>query len=156
MEKKLLIAFDNSENAMKAVEVVGDTFTKDHKVTILSIIPDTAAVCSICGSELSPHFMSQKDAFCAMEERHKTIMKEAQEKARQLLIKKGFPSENIALKITTIIKGVAKDIVHESMSGYDTVVMGRRGISSVKEFFLGSVSHKVISISKDISILVVE
>ncbi len=156
MEKKILVAFDNSENSVKAIEMIGEIFTRDHKITILSIIPDTAAVCSLCGSELSPHFTSQQSVYCAMEEKHRDTMEEAQKKAKKMLVQKGFPEENIKLKIEITKKGVARDIVHESMSGYSTIVMGRRGYSGIKEFFMGSVSHKVISVSKDVSILVVE
>jgi nucleotide-binding universal stress UspA family protein len=156
MEKRILIAFDDSENSMKAVEMVGDTFTKDHKITILSIIPDTIAVCNMYSPELTPHFMTQQDLFCAMEEKNKTLLQEAQEKAKKVLILRGFPEENITQKIETTRKGIARDIIQEAQSGYSTIALGRRGISGIKEFFLGSVSSKVVSMSKDVSILVVE
>ncbi|MBN1850933.1 MAG: universal stress protein [Deltaproteobacteria bacterium] len=156
MEKKILIAFDDSENSMKAVEVVGDTFTKDHKITILSIIPDTVAVCNMYSPELTPHFMTQQDLFCAMEEKNKSLLKDAQEKAKKVLLAKGFSEEDITQIIKTTQRGIARDIIHEAQSGYDVIALGRRGISGIKEFFLGSVSSKVVSMSKGVSILVVE
>ncbi|NNL41126.1 MAG: universal stress protein, partial [Desulfobacterales bacterium] len=52
-------------------------------------------------------------------------------------------------------KGVARDIVKEAQSGYNTIVLGRRGQSGIKEFILGSVSQKVFHLVKDISVLVV-
>ena len=37
----------------------------------------------------------------------------------------------------------------------DTLVIGRRGISGLKEFFLGSVSQKIVNTVKDLSIILV-
>jgi len=50
---------------------------------------------------------------------------------------------------------VARDILKEAGNGYDLIVIGRRGISGIREFFLGSVSQKVFSGAKDISVLIV-
>ena len=38
---------------------------------------------------------------------------------------------------------------------YDLIAIGRRGLSGIKEFFLGSTSHKVFSAARDISLLIV-
>ncbi len=156
MEKNILIAFDDSENSMRAVEAVSVSFTKDHKVTIFSVIPDTLSVCSMYSPELVPYFKEQQGLFCAMEEKNKELLKTAQERAKDRLVKQGFLPENIRLKIEPIQKGVARDIAHEAQSGYSTVVLGRRGLSGIKEFFLGSVSQKVVNLSKNISVLVVD
>ena len=50
---------------------------------------------------------------------------------------------------------VAREIVNEANTGYDTIVMGRRGISAIKAFFIGSVSQKVLQAIKDKSVLIV-
>jgi nucleotide-binding universal stress UspA family protein len=50
---------------------------------------------------------------------------------------------------------VARDIIEEAKSGYGVVVLGRRGLSGIKEFFLGSVSNKVVTTVKDVSVFVV-
>ncbi|MBW1940331.1 MAG: universal stress protein, partial [Deltaproteobacteria bacterium] len=36
------------------------------------------------------------------------------------------------------------------------VVMGRKGISGIKEFFIGSVAQKVLHSVKDVSVLIVD
>ena len=52
--------------------------------------------------------------------------------------------------------GIARDIIREAKSGYNVVVMGKRGLSGIKEFILGSVTQKVFNSAKDISVLVVD
>jgi nucleotide-binding universal stress UspA family protein len=50
---------------------------------------------------------------------------------------------------------VAGDILAEAQSGYDTIVMGRRGLSGIAEFFIGSISQKVLHHAKDASVILV-
>jgi nucleotide-binding universal stress UspA family protein len=50
---------------------------------------------------------------------------------------------------------IARDIIAEAQAGYEAVVMGRRGLSGIAEFFLGSVSQKVLHGTKDLSLILV-
>ena len=144
MGNKVLIALDESENAMRAVTFVCRHIAPDHRVTLMSVVPDTAALCSMNSPGLTPYFMSQKDAFCSLEDKKQQILAEAMETAKGSLIKAGFSSEKITLKTATQKKGVARDILAEAEAGYDMIVMGRRGISGIQEFIMGSVSNKVL------------
>ena len=40
--------------------------------------------------------------------------------------------------------GIARDIIAASRSGYHTVVVGRRGVSELKDFVLGSIANKLV------------
>ena len=51
MDKKVLVAIDDSENAMRAVEFIANLFTTDNKITLFNVIQDTAALCEMN----SPH-----------------------------------------------------------------------------------------------------
>ncbi|GAF89569.1 unnamed protein product, partial [marine sediment metagenome] len=62
----------------------------------------------------------------------------------------------IAIKMQTKEKGIARDIINEAHSGYDTIVLGRRGLSGIKEFVLGSISQKVLHSARDMSVIVVD
>ena len=156
MTKNILVAVDDSENAVRAVKALANSFTTDHQITLFSVLTDTAAVCDLHSPELIPHFVSQKATFCALEDKKKELMQEAQHRAQALLVKAGFDENNITLKIDISKQGVARDILNEAKSGYSTIVLGRRGLSLIKEFFLGSVSQKVLSSAKDISIFLVD
>jgi nucleotide-binding universal stress UspA family protein len=155
MDSKILIAFDDSENAMRAVDFITKNFNTAVHVTLLSIIPDSAALCEMNSPELIPYFRSQQSNFCHLENKKKELVQDALNKAKCLLLDAGFSEKNIEIKINTRKRGVARDIIEEAQSGYDILVIGRRGLSGVKEFFLGSVSQKVFSLSKDISVVIV-
>jgi len=155
MDKKILVAFDDSDNAMRAVEYVAKNFAQDNKITLLNIVQDTATLCDMNSPELTPYFKSQQKAFCTLEDKKKDLVDSALQKARQILIDAGFTKKNVTIKAKTKKKGVARDIVKEAQSGYHTIIMGRRGQSGIKEFILGSISQKVFQVIKDISVLVV-
>ena len=155
MGKKILVAFDDSENAMRAVEFIAKSFTRDHKITLFSVVLDTPAICDMDNPSLIPYFMAQKAAFCSVEDKKKAFVKEALQKAKEILIKAGFEEDNITIKVAEKEKGVARGIIQEANLGYDTLIMGRRGLSGIKEFFLGSVSQKVLQSAKAVSVVLV-
>lgn len=152
---KVLVALDDSENAARAVEYVSRIFSPDHEVTLFSVIPDTQTLCNMNSPELTPYFSSQRDVFCALEDKKKELIEAAANRAKDLLVEAGFKKEKIAVKVQAKKKGIARDIVAEAESGYDTIVMGRRGLSGIREFMMGSVSQKVLHSVKDVSILIV-
>lgn len=156
MSGKILIAFDKSEDANKAVLFVTDHFTRDHQVTLFHVVPNTAAVCELNSPSLTPHFNSQRSSFCEMENVLKEEAREGMQRLKSNLVDAGFSAEKIVLTIRTQNKSVASDIVREANEGYDAIVMGRRGASGIREFFLGSVSQKVLHAAKDKAVVIVE
>jgi len=155
MGLNILIAFDDSENAMRAAEFVAKSFTHDSTITMLSILQDSIALCDMNSPELTPYFLTQQSAFCALEEKKKEIVNEAMEKAKDMLVNSGFIEKNIFMKIEKKKSGIARDIINEAQSGFDLIVVGRRGLSGIMEFILGSVSQKILQYAKDTSVLVV-
>jgi len=155
MGRKMLVAFDDSGNAMRAVQFIADSFAADNAVTLFSVVQDTAALCGMNSPELTPYFVSQQESFCVLEDKKKELIKEAQEKAKKILLDAGFKAENITCQLNPKKKGVVRDIIDEADSGYDMVVLGRRGHSGIREFVYGSVSQKVLHMAKEVSILIV-
>ncbi|MBW2029848.1 MAG: universal stress protein [Deltaproteobacteria bacterium] len=156
MSKKILLAMDDSDNAMRAVEYIAASFKPEYDVTIFGVIPDTAAVCDMNSPELTPFFLSQQGIFCTMEDKKRELVRDAAEKGKAVLMDSGFDEKRITIKIESRKKSIARDIIEEARSGsYDTVVMGRRGLSSLEEIFLGSVSQKVLHASKGLTVILV-
>ena len=155
MGKKILVAFDDSENAIRAVEFLANTFTTEHRITLFSVLQDSAALCDMNSPELTPYFKEQQHSFCTLEEKKKSLLSSALEQAKDILVKAGFSDENIDMKLDFKAKGVARDIVNEAINGYDLVILGRRGISGIREFFFGSVSQKVLHSAGNVSIMII-
>lgn len=155
MSQHILIAFDDSDNALRAVEFVAKQFRSENNVTLFNVAMDTAALCSMNSPELTPYFKSQQNSFCQLEDKKKDLVGEALTKAKDILKTAGFSDEQIHIKVHPQKSSVAKDILDETESDYDLIVMGRTGKSGVKEFFLGSTPLKVFSQAKKVSLLVV-
>jgi nucleotide-binding universal stress UspA family protein len=155
MDKKILVAIDDSENAMRAVEFIANLFTMDSKITLFNVIQDTAALCEMNSPELTPYFKSQQSSFCLLEEKKQELVNQAVQKAKEILMDAGFEEKNITVKSVIKKRGIARDIIKEAQAGYNAIVLGRRGLSGIKDFILGSVSQKVSNSAKDISVLVV-
>nr|HID60003.1 universal stress protein [Desulfobacterales bacterium] len=157
MENKILVAVDESQNSMKAVDFVGKRMQANAMVTLFSVIPDPTAACGLDSPSLSPVFIKNRQAFCAIEDAKKDRIEAFMEKARELLIKAGFPAENVSVRIQNKKVGIARDILKEAERGkYDTIVIGRRGLSGIKQFFFGSISNKVIQLANNLAVIVVD
>jgi nucleotide-binding universal stress UspA family protein len=157
MANKILVAVDESKNSMKAVKYVASGIQPTGKVTLLSVLPDSTAACGLDSPTLTPLFKQNRKAFCAIEDTKKDHVKGFMEKAKTVLVEAGFPSKNVTVKIQKKKVGIARDILKEAQAGkYDTLVMGRRGLSAVKEFLFGSVSSKVVQLAKKVSVIVVD
>jgi nucleotide-binding universal stress UspA family protein len=155
MTQKILIAVDDSENSKRAVDFVSKSFSPDNKVTLFNVVIDTAALCNMDSPELIPLFKAQQSSFCLLEDKKRELVETALKKAKEVLISSGFSSEQITIKAEEKKQGIARDILQEAKQGYNLIVLGRKGITGIQDFFLGSVSQKVFNGAKDISVLIV-
>lgn len=144
MGKNVLVAFDDSENAMRAVNFIAEHFAKDENITLFSVLEDTQSLCEMNSPELTPYFRSEQQAFCSLEDKKKELISEAIERARRCLIEEGFDPDRVVTRTRKRTASVAKDLIAEADSGYDVVVIGKRGVSALQDFLFGSVAQKVI------------
>ena len=157
MAKKIMVAVDESKNSTRAVEYVATHMHPSASVTLFSVIPPSTSACELDSPALTPLFKEHRQAFCALEATKKDRLKAFTEKAKKLLVEGGFPSKNVAIKIRKKKVGIARDILKEAEQGkYDTLVIGRRGVSAIKQFVMGSISNKVVKFGKNVSITVVD
>ncbi|MDX2452663.1 universal stress protein [Desulfosarcina sp.] len=130
VNKKVLVAVDGSPCATKAVQFVADMLGPlgNHQVKLVYVVRGGNA--------------SDADALAA-NGIHETepIFKPAV----NILTAAGFPPENISTKTITGVLSRAGAIVDKTeKGGWGTIVVGRRGLSSVSDFFMGRVSNKVV------------
>ena len=157
MANKILVALDNSANSLKAVKYIANNQKPAAAVTMFSVLPDPTAACGLDGPSLIPIFKENIKTFCTIEEAKKSAVEGFMEEAKKTLVKAGFPSKNVAIRIRKKKVGIARDILKEAERGkYDTIVIGRRGLSGIKQFVFGSVSNKVVQLAKKVAVIVVD
>ncbi len=155
---KMLIAIDNSEYAMKVVNYVASAVKPTVNITLFSVLPTMSSNLENMEKELSQPFFSEK----VIELRW--IVEEEKKKARSrieecltILRNAGFSDDAVEVKTQNKIIGIARDIIAEiGKENYDTVVVGRRGLSATASFVLGSVSNKIVQNIKNCTVWVVE
>ncbi len=157
---KLIIALDSSEGAWHAVQYVAKTFGKTPgvQVTLLHILSGLPPAYWDDG-----HILGEKER--EARQRMVASWQAEQEKQWQGLVKKahdhliaaGLPREAVTNNFKPKYYDVAEDILNEAMSGgFDTIVMGRRGLGMAKTLLLGSVTNKVVQNAKGCAVTIAE
>jgi nucleotide-binding universal stress UspA family protein len=146
--KNILIAIDESENATRAVSYVAQLLggTEGFKVTVLHVIPDP-----------------EEDFFPNDEEKEKWLKNYTKKidrilnEHREILIRGGFKPE--AVKIRSELRycpSMAECILAErDKTQYDTIVVGRQGLSRKEQFLFGSISSKIVNHANNCAVWVV-
>ncbi len=146
--KNILVAVDESENARRAISYVGQLLggLQGFKVKLLHVIPDP-----------------EEDYFPNAEEKDKWLAR-TKEKVeamlagyRKLLIDCGFSDDDVTVQSTLrYCPSMAECILAEhDKTLYDTIVVGRQGVSRSEEFLFGSISSKIVNHAKDCTVWVV-
>ncbi len=148
--RRVLIAVDNSENAMKAVEYAGAVMAGANAEIMLLHVRRNPMIF---------HGAKEDDWAAAYDqemERVKGEMDSVIDEATRRLVKAGMNREVITGRVKAGVESRAGEIALEAVrGGYDTIVVGRRGLSRVEEFFMGRVSHKVIQLAREKAVWVV-
>ena len=122
---KILVAYDGSESAKRALEEAAKLVRDDRGLTVVSV------------AEELPQF--GRAAAMLMPEEDEERRRELRE-AKTLLAKQG-----IAAKVVERRGDAATMILDEAeKEGVELIVMGTRGLGSGKRWLLGSVSTKVL------------
>jgi nucleotide-binding universal stress UspA family protein len=65
MRQKILVAFDDSENAMRAVEQVATTYTPDNEITLYSVLPEIDYGCVMDLNSLNQEQLQLHYSLCS-------------------------------------------------------------------------------------------
>ncbi len=155
MEKKLLIAVDDSrhsENALRYAASLHETVS-DSKFVLFHVQPT-----------ISQYLLDEARTKPGANAQLKKLMKKNEQSAQALLEKykallttRGVPDADIALMTLPRKSGAAKDIIEYSTAmQVDAILLGRRGLSGLAETFLGSVSANVVENSPLIPVWLVD
>ena len=110
----------------------------------------------IRADEVTPRHKQQLHLPAEFAQAAKEEIRTSLEKARKILINSGFKANRLSTKIITGVSSRADAIVREAkQEDYGTIVLGRRGITRVREFFIGRVTNKVIHLGRDRTVWII-
>ena len=141
INKRVLVAVDGSPGANRAARFVGDILGPhdDYQVRLLNVIRG--------GSKAEIDIIAENGV-----SETGAVFKEPID----ILTKAGFSPDNISTKTVTGVLSRAGAIVDTAHKGdWATIVLGRRGLSSVSEFFMGRVSNKVVQAGRKDTVWIV-
>ena len=141
--KKILLAVDGSNYALGAVRYVSNILSPRNTEVVMFHVHNKIPE-SYWDLERGASPGWRVSEVRAWEREYEKTLREYMEKAERISRRAGFPEDSIKVKIPKREKGIARDIVREAKSGYNCVVVGRRGISKLKDLVLGSISTKLI------------
>ncbi|UCD87207.1 MAG: universal stress protein, partial [Desulfobacterales bacterium] len=131
---KFLIAMDESEGSLTAVEYARHTICKGQKVTLFNVLTAEHGV-----------------------EIAKTKMEELLTQVKGRLQDMGIDENDVEIKVATKQKGVAEDILEEVNRGeYGSIVLGKRGISRTRQLLFGSVSNYIVQHAENCAVWVID
>lgn len=149
VNRHILIAVDESENAARAVTYVGKLLggIDGFKVTVLHVIREPEE--DFFAEE------AEKDRWYA---EYSKQMARTLESYRGILIDAGFSPEAVTIRSTVrYCPSMAECILAETDSSeYSTLVVGRKGLSHKEEFLFGSISGKIVRSARNCTVWVVQ
>jgi len=149
--QKVLLCVDSSDNALRAVDHAGYMLSgTECRITIfhtmrhlsrfvpLEVIEDASELQELWKTKAGQEIASYL------------------EKAKKMLLNAGINEGQIETKVIEGNRSAAENILREARNnGYGTIIAGRRGLSAVKEFFMGSVTSKILHNSIGLAIWIV-
>jgi nucleotide-binding universal stress UspA family protein len=154
IRRKILLAFDGSEQSLEAVRYISTILPPDMTdMVLLSVGTGFPEV--FFDMNNNPLYRSKKTKVMGWLADHQLAIGEFKEKALKILTDAGFPEEAVCVKTQTKRAGILKDIIQESYQNYSAIVVGRSGVSRLKDLILGSMAPKLADKIKHIPTIIV-
>ena len=142
-KKKILVPIDGSDRALNTVRYVA-RFEPFRNMDIVLFHVFSSVPEGYWDLEKDPRSTSTVRQVKSWEVQQRKNMEKFMEKASQFLLKAGFSSESITIKIQNRKKGIARDIIREARNGYAAIVTRRRGMTGLRRIVLGSIATKLV------------
>jgi nucleotide-binding universal stress UspA family protein len=149
MDKRLLIALDESENSKMALLYVADFLggLEGFQIKILSVlsVPDGG-------------FYDSEEARQKWLQSKKENLSDMLARYREILIQSGFPDNKVGTEVSVTFNEPVSSVIIRKQEEYNacTLIVGRRGVSKQEEFLFGSVSNKIIHKANKCAVWIVE
>jgi nucleotide-binding universal stress UspA family protein len=149
--KNVLLAVDNSENAMRAVDHTGFLLSDtDANVTLFHSKRDLRR---FVPKEVLQEFPGVQKFWQSTAAK---VVSPYMKKAREMLIQAGLSENRISVKLVDGSRSAAKDILKAAEeNAVGSIILGRKGYSDVRDFSMGSVTRKVLEGASEMAVCVV-
>lgn len=135
--KKILLATDGSENALRAEEVAIQ-LAKDHEAELL-IISVTSIAGYLSAASVPFGVYDTKDVILSVEEGSKKLVSQSEQRAKDRGVRvQGETLESASSVVDEITR-------YAETKKVDLIVIGTRGLGGFKRLLLGSVSSGVVT-----------
>lgn len=143
---RILVANDGSEHSLQTVRYLSSILDRHRFEVVLFHVVTRVPESFIDFERRVPAYRYRLVSVETWEEKKQKAIQDFMEKARAILLDAGFPHEAITIRIDDRKIGIARDIAAESRKGYKALVVGRRGLSDLKDFMLGSIAEHLLGL----------
>ncbi len=155
MEKKILLAVDDSSHSKNAVHYVVNmaSAVNNLKFTLLHVQPSVSDYLL----EEAEKNLKAKAELKSLIRKNTEASQKILEKHKERMVKTGVGPERIEVMTQPKVLGVAKDVIDRAQQGlYDAVVVGRRGLSGIQKAFMGSLTADLVEHCRIVPVWVVD
>ena len=143
---KILFVVDGSPHSLQTVRYASSILDPGRfEIVLLHIM--TKVPESFIDLEKIPAYKYRLVDVDAWERHNEDLIRDFMEKARAILLQAGFAGDSVTVRIDARKAGIARDIAAESRNGYRAVAVGRKGMSELKDFMLGSIAGKIMELA---------
>ena len=149
---KILLAMDNSDQALNAARYIGLVMPLDQThIDLFHVDVEEPEI--FWDSKTNPGF--EVPQISMWKAHHQKIIDIFMKQAKEILIDAGFNDDAICIHVRPRHNGVTRDIIAESTKGYHAVVVGRNGNSKMKDLLMGSTASRLIGKIDHLPLLIV-
>ena len=143
---KILVACDGSEHCLQIIRYISSVLDPQRFEVVLFHVFLRIPESFIDIEQKMPAYHYRIVSIEAWEKKQDMAIREFMEKAKRILLEAGFPDDAITIRIDARKIGIARDIAAESKNDYKALVVGRKGLSDLKDFMLGSVASNILGL----------
>lgn len=152
--RKLLVALDGSEQAMAAVGYVATVFPRENTQIDLFHVSEQLSDL-FADMEANPLYKTKTNRLRQWISEQQKTTHAYLDIARESLLSAGFSEDQVAVRIQPKKLGVVRDIQKASYNDYSAVVVGRTGLSRLKDMFLKNVAFQLVGKLHHLPVIVV-
>jgi nucleotide-binding universal stress UspA family protein len=153
-ENRVLLVVDGSYQAMETIHYVSQALpahnTEIVMLHVMSKVPD-----AFWDLEKDPAWQQKVQTVRSWEAQQENRINDFMQMSRQVFSDAGFPDSAVKVDVRPVREGIARDIRAESHLGYASVILGRRGLSTIQDLSLGGIASKVVLKTSDLAVWLV-